>query len=117
MLNFFDHPEHFSSSLSEKSKPTKFLMLASIRREHPADDVSAPCEPVQKSVKAKVEEMLLDGKDRDSPEVKQAVQDIDNSMADEKETCAKKYRSLRLQICRGSEMTLNFASEMNPIDE
>jgi len=40
MLNYFDHPEYFGKP--EKEKPTKFLMMAALRREHPEESSSPP---------------------------------------------------------------------------
>merc|ERR1719198_1194840 len=40
MLNYFDHPEHFGKP--KNAKPTKFLMMASLRREHPQQTSSIP---------------------------------------------------------------------------
>jgi len=35
MLNYFDKPQYFDNALTPAKKPTKFLMMAAIRREHP----------------------------------------------------------------------------------
>jgi hypothetical protein len=49
MLNYFDHPEYFGKS--KNVKPTKFLMIAAVRREHPQDESAVPPEHTTKSFK------------------------------------------------------------------
>jgi hypothetical protein len=42
LLNYLDHPEYFGAE--KRQKPTKFLMVAAVRREHPKDESDPPLE-------------------------------------------------------------------------
>lgn len=45
MLNYFDHPEFFrTGERNDRKRPTKFIMLAAMRREHPLMHSDAPPE-------------------------------------------------------------------------
>merc|ERR1712151_378368 len=49
MLNYFDHPEFFRSpvgAVDMNKRPTKFIMIAAVRREHPFQNSS----PIESSV-------------------------------------------------------------------
>eukprot|EP00746_Dinoflagellata_sp_MGD_P148155 gnl/MRDRNA2_/MRDRNA2_80414_c0_seq1.p1 gnl/MRDRNA2_/MRDRNA2_80414_c0~~gnl/MRDRNA2_/MRDRNA2_80414_c0_seq1.p1 ORF type:complete len:2232 (-),score=472.75 gnl/MRDRNA2_/MRDRNA2_80414_c0_seq1:6-5777(-) len=135
MLNFFDKAETYKGGAPNK-KPTKFLMMAAIRREHPADNVIAPCdaidEAVEKWTKANAKkcqegtagciEEWIEGESGPGKAVRnlvfsEAIMAIHAKMPQEKAECDRKFKRLRANICRGSEMTLNFADEMNPISE
>lgn len=72
LLNYLDHPEYFGGA--KRQKPTKFLMVAAVRREHPKDESDPPLE-----------------------------------------TTAQSFKRLKRNICKGTEMTLSFADEMNPL--
>jgi len=74
MLNYLDNPEHFGKPANEK--PTKFLMMAAVRREHPLVESTSP--------------------DHSDPEA---------------------FKRHKYNICKGAEMTLNFADEMNPLSK